>query len=771
MTTAFWTIPTMGSSDLFHTCASASTTQVNPFNTHMGVQPPYSGNAYGGGFTIGEAFGQPYREYLQTPLTSSLVASQLYSVSMWVNMGDFSEKTTDSYGVYFSDTAITSTNFLPLNVTPQVVNPPGNILNDTLNWQHFYGLYQATGGEQFITIGNFLDEAQSTILQANGWFGSRSFHYVDEVVIKVFDSLAIDGDSIICVGDTGLLIAEGYTNYSWADSANPTVIISTNDTLFADPTVTTTYYFYTSTDTLVKTLLVRPLPTLTPNDTTICDGDTVVITPTGPNTTALWLNTFSTPSWSLVSTGSIWAKLTDTVVGCEVLDTADATFIPAPQFDLGNDTSFCFGDSMMVDGTVPGATYLWHDGSTVPIRTITISGNYVLEVSNGTCSSIDSIFVLNKVRPYVDLGNDTSLCENDTLYLNASIPFSTHLWQDNSTNFTYTVVQSGLYWVENQFNGCLYSDSILVTFSTAPVSSLGPDTVICSGESLLLLPNADTALTYVWNSSVATPPFLVNASGTHAVTISNAICSSSDTVTVTVQPLPFFELGPDTIYCEGDSIPMEVSFPPAFSFIWNDQSTNPTRVVVDTGNYSLQITDTFKCSYADSRQFNWHQKPVGFLPEQLFICFGETLQVDASVADSGSYLWNDGDTSPMKELSETGIYQVQWSHQCGSYEYATTVSPCTCEVFVPSAFTPNYDNLNGMFLPKSACEFSHYSLRIFNRWGEQIFATSDPTIGWNGEVNGQPVPSGNYLWRLEYEAANQDIFRLVVKHGKVSVVR
>lgn len=147
--------------------------------------------------------------------------------------------------------------------------------------------------------------------------------------------------------------------------------------------------------------------------------------------------------------------------------------------DLGNDTILCEGETLHLDISLPGATYLWHDGLTSPEREISQAGKYAVKVSIGQCQPLsDSIFVYYTTPPVVSFGPDTSICLGHKLLLSASNPYSTYVWQDGFSGDNYRVSQTGLYWAEAE-NLCGFSrDSILVEFTE------------CS--DLLFAPNAFT---------------------------------------------------------------------------------------------------------------------------------------------------------------------------------------------------------------------------------------------------------------------------------------
>ena len=84
---------------------------------------------------------------------------------------------------------------------------------------------------------------------------------------------------------------------------------------------------------------------------------------------------------------------------------------------------------------------------------------------------------------------------------------------------------------------------------------------------------------------------------------------------------------------------------------------------------------------------------------------------------------------------------------------ATPSEPCF--VYVPNTFTADSDGVNEMFAPVSGCEFETYSFTVLNRWGEVVFASTNPYQMWDGTHRGTKCPSGVYLVQLEYTFENQ----------------
>jgi gliding motility-associated-like protein len=75
---------------------------------------------------------------------------------------------------------------------------------------------------------------------------------------------------------------------------------------------------------------------------------------------------------------------------------------------------------------------------------------------------------------------------------------------------------------------------------------------------------------------------------------------------------------------------------------------------------------------------------------------------------------------------------------------------------MPTAFTPNSDGYNDIFRPKFAGRATKYSFIVYNRWGQKVFESRDPALGWDGTINGTQQPSGVYVWQCQYQLYKRD---------------
>ena len=94
-------------------------------------------------------------------------------------------------------------------------------------------------------------------------------------------------------------------------------------------------------------------------------------------------------------------------------------------------------------------------------------------------------------------------------------------------------------------------------------------------------------------------------------------------------------------------------------------------------------------------------------------------------------------------------------------------------MYVPNAFSPNNDGVNDELQIFWGCDFNYRVKRfqVFNRWGNLVFSSHDTNdIRWNGQINGQTLPIGVYVWFLEYEIELDGQLKNVIVTGNFTVM-
>jgi gliding motility-associated-like protein len=288
------------------------------------------------------------------------------------------------------------------------------------------------------------------------------------------------------------------------------------------------------------------------------------------------------------------------------------------------------------------------------------------------------------------------VCPEPFFVLNPGI-FSTYLWQDNSTGSTFTVADTGTYYVQvSSAGGCLAYDTIHVQ-ALAVALNLGNDTTLCANATLVLSTPGNFA-NIVWQDNSTGATFTISDSGLYYATITNSAgCMASDTIHVSLDPLPPVSLPASDSLCDR-SVTIAVSG--AFSsYNWNTGATGPTITVSIAGNYAVTVSDENGCTSADTTE--------------VVPCDDRGHECDNQFILPNAFTPN-GD----------GINDVFYA------------------IRRPSSNTSHF-----------------FQMDIYNRWGEQVFETYNENSGWDGKFKGQEVGPEVLIYAVKFVCENESILK------------
>lgn len=197
-----WYQPTAGSADYYNVCGSR---ECSVPKNKLGIQEPHSGVGYCGIYCS----KTDYREYLQTQLKEPLKANEMYRISFYVSLSEYSSGSVATIGALFTQNRVNDTvrsvlmrkevrnigsgisQTVASYFEPQVVNDYNHVLTDTKGWTLVSGTFVAQGGEQFLTIGNFFPASQSNVVDLDSltYLLPGAYYYIDDV-------------SLVCLGCT-----------------------------------------------------------------------------------------------------------------------------------------------------------------------------------------------------------------------------------------------------------------------------------------------------------------------------------------------------------------------------------------------------------------------------------------------------------------------------------------------------------------------------------------------------------------------------------------
>lgn len=462
----------------------------------------------------------------------------------------------------------------------------------------------------------------------------------------------LGNDTLICTGDTLVLAPGAFTTYLWSDTSAADTLAITTAGQYA---VTVTNGCGFAIDTIEVTLAPLPTPDLG-NDSTVCAGGSVVFTP-GTYPGYVWQDNSTNPTFSASVTGQISVTVTDTN-GCQAADTALLTVNPLPVVNITGNLSACAGDSTQLDAGPGFTAYNWSNGGTNQTIFASTAGPYTVTVTDANgCQNSATVNVTINSLPVVGLGLDISVCAGTPVTLNASNLFTAYLWQDASTNQTFSPTVTGTYSVTvTDGNGCQDSDTIIVTFNPNPVVDLGPDQAVCIGQSATFTTGFPGSWSYAWQDGSFNQSYIATTAGNYSVTVTDPNgCVGNDNANLVVNPLPTPDLGPDFQLCAGN-VQISPSGGPYNLYQWQDASTNPTFNVPGPGTYSVTVTDGNGCENSDNVSVTPGVATVD-LGNDTTICDGDVITLQSGPGWI-SVLWEDGSSGGLHTVGAVGTYSI-----------------------------------------------------------------------------------------------------------------
>lgn len=479
----------------------------------------------------------------------------------------------------------------------------------------------------------------------------------------------------------------------------------------------------------------------------------------------------STVTFSYTQSGNytIVARLTG---GCNTITDTVTVHVSLPgSTSLGNDTTLCAGDSLVVMPSGNFTNFQWQDGSLTSSFTVKATGTYFYEAQD-YCHNThrDTIIVTYHAKQHFTVINPSDKCAADTIKLSIPPSFTNVSWQPS------TMAQTGtpnMVWITTQQpgmfrlfakdnNNCTVADSMNILIKPAPLVDLGSNSrTICSGD-VLTLATTGTFIQYNWNTGSSAPTIDVSQAGSYwlKATAANG-CSSSDTTMLAVSPLPVVDLGNDVNVCTGNTVSFSAPATTGNTYRWQDGSNTAVFTTGIAGRYFVSVTNAAGCSASDTVNIlRVLPLPSGFLPRDTSLCPNYTITI-APAKKYASYIWNTGSNAASVTVNNPGrfILSVTDTEGCKGSDtlnvMASPVSDCPLAIYFPNAFTPNKDGTNDVFKPKAWGILRKFHLQIFNRFGQMIFETTDVEHGWDGLISGIPQAAGTYVWQAVYQFTNE----------------
>jgi gliding motility-associated-like protein len=521
-----------------------------------------------------------------------------------------------------------------------------------------------------------------------------------------------------------------------------------NDFVLDDITFKPICYSY---DTIVVAYSAFPVVDLG-QDTTICEGSTLVLDAQNPGSTYLW-NDGTTNQTLNVTTSGTYQVTVKNVAQCAKVDAITVTV--ENQKYAGNDSLAVWCET---NGVV-NLTNLLSSGATLGGTWSDVANGLGTNLTPGGQLTVNGAIGSNTLE-YVVQG---TYCLNDTSRFQITVnsqpisvnPTSLHVCNSAGSTVDLDQYTTGAfqtlppYWTE---------------ISPFPTNQFDVATGILD---LSLLPNGDYEFAYILPA--------------------DTMCVN-DTVNVNIQITenPIIAFSSDVIK---GCFPLDVQF-------INESAANPNSIVewnlgdgtissnntlvnhqytgIDCFDVTLTITADNLCTTSKtiSDMICVDPLPVAsfnYNPQQVFSIDPTTTFENTSLFnDQNSWNFDDGtgslEISPTHQfpIGQVGNYKVELivisDQGCRDTTYRIVIVKDQLVFYVPNTFTPDGDQFNNVFLPIMTAGFSEasYELSIYNRWGELIFESKDIATGWDGTYRGTMVQAGLYTWVIRFKDDDND---------------
>jgi len=329
-------------------------------------------------------------------------------------------------------------------------------------------------------------------------------------------------------------------------------------------------------------------------------------------------------------------------------------------------------------------------------------------------------------------------------------------------------------------------DSVIIQVrDSLKMTLLSKDTTICGGSGLVTLhATGDPLYNYSWtpadgivNPNDTLTTVTPTTTTTYTVTATYGGCPTlSRSFTAFVEPIPIVSISPsDTDFCIRDPYLLrafvEPSSFPNYTYTWSPTTHLDDGTVMqpyfytreaDTFTYVLTVNTPIGCTGSDTITIIARPLPELFDVTADFTAkYGDRVQLSADGATY--YTWNPTrlldyptEPDPTATATDTATFQVIGTDQygCRDTAYVRMNIDYAMNEWIPSAFSPNGDGRNDVFSVKNMKFQRLIEFRIFNRWGQEVYSTTDANNGWDGTYKGIPQEIGVYHYLIRVTTPN-----------------
>lgn len=644
---------------------------------------------------------------------------------------------------------------------------------------------------------------------------SNGCKITDSVIVQVNKPVANAGtDVVICKFDSIQLNANGSGNLAWFSA--PEILDTTVANPFISPKSTKNYILSSriahcvTLDTVVVSVI--QVEANAGEDRLACLGDTVHLTGQAQGK-FYWspsLNLSDSISLTPIATAltDVSYVLTASDSGCVQRDTVTISILGNLVLNAGIDTTICKGDTIQLNAT-NGVNYRWSPSYNISDTSIdnpmiwpVINTDYIVKSYLGNCIFYDTISIAVRELPTVYAGKDTSICFGEEIMIGATSSATLFRWtpslglsDSNILNPIAKPLSSSVYRLLVSDGKCFNTDSLNIDVIDPPSITAESDFTICEGESIQLSVTGTSSV--VWSpggslsdSLILNPIATPLTTTTFIASTTEFGCISSDTVVITVNPLPFVDAGADSIVCENTNYNFVATASGADIFEWtpdtslsNPNILNPSAFVTTPIVYKLIATSSQTgCKASDSIQLTPERVYANFEASRLEGIIPLNIEFNNLSVGATSYIWNFGDGQSSNETSPKHLYSKAGEYLAflialsdrGCTDTAEAIKILATDkliIFIPNVFTPNGDGINDDFqVVVSNMDIVKYLKgSIWNRWGGKVYEFEMPNgKWWDGTANGTIYAESVYVYIIEVE----DVYGKVHNfNGTITLIR
>jgi gliding motility-associated-like protein len=523
-----------------------------------------------------------------------------------------------------------------------------------------------------------------------------------------------------------------------------------------------------------------------------------------------WTPTGATSSIITNVVAGVYSVLVTDGNGCNASASSTVTDIAAPVItSILFTPPLCNGTptgtaTVIASGGVPLYSYLWTGPGAQTSQTATAfpAGTYSVTVSDANhCTVTGSVILTEPDSLQIVMSPTDTICIGQLTQIygvgyGGTLPYTAYNWipatLTGSGPITVNPVTTTTYQAYvTDANGCISSMEPAVVFVNAQIQVIASDVSVCSGDSVLISAAATGGnggpYTYSWDNGINTAsqyvtPIPGSSTVNYVVTANDIGCSQPvvDTSTVTVNPLAVaFISTPVTSGCEDFNLTFNGFSNIGIAYSWNfgdgspvQTGDSPEYIYTNPGTYdvTLTVTTALGCvsTVTNTAYITVFPAPVaGFstYPQQATTTAPQIDFTDLSIGANDwdwdfiypTGLYTDTLQNPSFSYPDSGIYIVQQvvynSFGCSDTAYNSVEIVPEYVIYAPNAFTPNnHDGVNDTFMPKGVgIDPDNFEMFIFDRWGNQIYKTTDITKGWDGTANGgsKVAQIDVYVWKIK----------------------